>query len=359
MTDQVLDALVRIAPVMIFLVAITVVAEIAGQAGVFDVAARWAAGAGGGRIWQLWLLIVALACATTIVLGLDTTAVLLTPVVLSLARQIGVPPMPFAVTTVWLANTASLLLPVSNLTNLLAAHRFSEMGLGAHAYLGQSWAPAVATVLATVLVIAVMFRSDLSGRYSPTVDQPQRDRTLLLIAAWVCVLLVPAFLSGLEPAWPAGIAALVLLAALAWRRPGRLRAVQVPWTMVAATSVVLTVVIVAAQHGLQDLMNDLVGDAQPWRTAAVGVVAANLINNLPAYLSLEPAAAAGPDSLMGLLVGVNAGPIITLWGSLATLLWLDRCRRAGVPVRIGTFMARSAVVAVAAVGAGVLAIMIS
>lgn len=357
MTEQVVDALVRIAPVMLFLVAITVVAEIAGQAGVFDVAARWAAGAGGGRVWQLWLLIVALACVTTVVLGLDTTAVLLTPVVLTLARQIGVPPMPFAVTTVWLANTASLLLPVSNLTNLLAEHRFSEMNLGPHAYLAHSWAPALACVAATVLVIAVMFRSDLSGRYRRSPDHQERDRPLLIVAAAVCLLLVPAFVSGLEPAVPATVAALVLLVALAWREPARLKAVQVPWTMVLVTSVVLTAVIVAAQHGLQDLMGELVGDAQPWRSAAVGVLAANLINNLPAYLSVEPAAASGPDSLMGLLVGVNAGPIITLWGSLATLLWLDRCRRAGVEVRIVTFMARSAVVATAAVGAGVLAVM--
>ena len=46
---------------------------------------------------------------------------LLTPVMLALADRIDVAPLPVAMTTVWLANTASLLLPVSNLTNLLAA----------------------------------------------------------------------------------------------------------------------------------------------------------------------------------------------------------------------------------------------
>ena len=119
------DLASRVLPVLAFLVAITVVAEIADLAGVFDVAAHWASRAGRHRIWALWLLIVAIACACTIVLSLDTTAVLLTPVAITVARQVGVPPLPFAMTTLWLANTASLLLPVSNLTNLLALHHMT------------------------------------------------------------------------------------------------------------------------------------------------------------------------------------------------------------------------------------------
>jgi len=127
------DLTIRVGPVLIFLIAITVVAEIADAAGVFDIAGHWAARAGHGRTWLLWVLIVALSCLSTIVLSLDTTAVLLTPVVIAVARQLRLNPLPFAMTTVWLANTASLLLPVSNLTNLLALHRFSTMGVG---YLG-------------------------------------------------------------------------------------------------------------------------------------------------------------------------------------------------------------------------------
>jgi hypothetical protein len=58
---------------------------------------------------------VAFASATTMFLNLDTTAVLLTPVMLALAARVELPAAPLAMTTVWLANTASLLLPVSNL----------------------------------------------------------------------------------------------------------------------------------------------------------------------------------------------------------------------------------------------------
>ncbi len=74
---------------LLFLVAITVVAQLAQSAGVFDAAAHLAARAGRGHTWALWLLIVVIATVSTIVLSLDTTAVLLTPVALALAVQVG------------------------------------------------------------------------------------------------------------------------------------------------------------------------------------------------------------------------------------------------------------------------------
>jgi arsenical pump membrane protein len=82
------DLAIRVGPVLVFLIAITVVAEIADGARVFDIAGHWAARADHGRTWLLWLLIVGLSCLSTIVLSLDTTAVLLTPVVIAVARQL-------------------------------------------------------------------------------------------------------------------------------------------------------------------------------------------------------------------------------------------------------------------------------
>ena len=73
------------------------------------------------------------------------------------------------------------------------------------------------------------------------------------------------------------------------------------------------------------------------RTAFVGAAASNLVNNLPAYVALEPVAASSPDRLLSLLIGTNLGPLVTLWGSLATLLWRDRCRSGGLEVGAGRF----------------------
>jgi arsenical pump membrane protein len=66
--------------------------------------------------------------------------------------------------------------------------------------------------------------------------------------------------------------------------------------------------------------------------SGVSALAANLVNNLPAYLVVEPSADDDVRRLVATLVGVNAGALVTPWASLATLLWLQRCRSAGLQV---------------------------
>ena len=116
------------------------------------------------------------------------------------------------------------------------------------------------------------------------------------------------------------------------------------------------------RHGLEPLLASLVGtgdEGSLWRVGAVGAVSANVVNNLPAYLALEPVADDSPMRLMALLIGVNAGSIVTVWGSLATLLWRDRCRRAGLTVDAWPYAVRSLLCAVAAVSAALLALSLS
>ncbi len=349
------DLAARVLPVLAFLVAITVVAEIADQAGVFDVAAHWASRAGRHRVWALWLLIVAIACVSTIVLSLDTTAVLLTPVAITVARQVGVPPLPFAMTTLWLANTASLLLPVSNLTNLLALHHLNLLGVGQTGYLRLAWAPALAAILATVVLLGLRHRTALTGRYTPDAPPEPHDRVLLVVASACCILLCPAFISGIVPAIPSAIAAVILLVTLAMRDGSKLRSVSVPWLMVVGVSVLFVVVDIAVNHGLREILVSLTGQGTSpgalFRLGAVGAVAANVVNNLPAYLALEAVSSDSAARLVALLVGVNVGPLVTVWASLATLLWRQRCRSQGLKVS-AAYLAREgllcAVVAVAA-----------
>jgi len=354
----------RIAPVLVFLVAVTVIAGLADAAKVFEVAAREAAHLGRGKTWRLWLLVVTLATALTIVLSLDTCAVLLTPVVLAMARQLDIPPKLFAFTTVWLAGTASLLLPVSNLTNLLALHRFDQLGLGLRDYLGLSWRPAVAAVLITVVVLAVLFHRDLRRSYvvppTPGID----DKVLFWGAAGVCLALGPAFVTGVNVAWPASAGALVLLVLFAVRRPTELTWALLPWRLVVTVVGLFLVVAALAAHGLEHLLDDVAGttpggllaDLRLTGTAALG---ANAVDNLPAYLAMEPLAATEGRRMMLLLIGVNCGCLLTLWGSLATLLWRDRCIAAGVHISWWSFLWRGLVLTPLVLAGAVLALNLS
>lgn len=338
----------RIAPVLVFLVAVTVIAGLADAARVFEVAAREAAHLGRGRTWRLWLLVVALATGLTVVLSLDTCAVLLTPVVLAMARQLDLPPKLFAFTTVWLAGTASLLLPVSNLTNLLALHQFHELGLGLPDYLRLSWRPALAAILITVAVLAALFHRDLARRYVVPATPEVEDKVLFWGAAGVCLALGPAFVTGVEVAWPATAGAAVLVALFAVRRRAQLRWSLVPWRLVLTVVGLFLVVATLTAHGLEELLGDVAGTtstglAADLRLTGTAALGANAVDNLPAYLAMEPVAAAEPHRMMLLLIGVNCGCLLTLWGSLATLLWRDRCLAAGVHISWWSFLWRGLV----------------
>lgn len=185
----------RVWPILLFVMAVTVVAELASIAGVFDIAASVLARLGRGRTWVLWFLVVALAVVATAFLSLDTTAVLLTPVVISIARARRLDPLPFAFATVWLANTASLVLPVSNLTNLLAVHRLGEADTVAFvALLGPS---ALVAIVASVVLLGLCFFRGLRGRYGDAPPPRVHDRPLLITAGIVVAVLLPL----LVPCW--------------------------------------------------------------------------------------------------------------------------------------------------------------
>jgi arsenical pump membrane protein len=315
----------RTAPILGFVVAVTVVAELASAAGVFTALAEAAARWGRGRTAVLWLLVVAMAVVSTVFLSLDTTAVLLTPVVVLLARHVRVDPLPFALATVWLANCASLLLPVSNLTNLLAEHR---MGVaGPLEFARSSWAPALVAIVVPVLLLAFVFRRALRGRYANGETTEIEDRPLFLFCSVVVALLLPALVSGLEVWIPATVAALLLVAAFAVRRRAVLRFSLLPWQLVVFASGLFLVMEAAHTLGLGAVLGVVAGSGTDagalLRLAGSGAVAANLVDNLPAYLALEPTAES-PIRLLALLIGVNAGPLITPWASLATLLWHQR-----------------------------------
>ena len=360
MTSDLVAVLERLLPIVVFLLAITVVAEVAERAGVFDVAGHWVAHAGRRRAWALWVLFALLAVLCTVVLSLDTTAVLLTPVGLAVARQVGLDARLFAVTTLWIANTGSLLLPVSNLTNLLALQTFEQQGLGHADYVRLAWAPAIACVVVTLLLVAALHRRALAARYSVDPPADPHDVVLLRWAGGVCVVLGPLFAIGAPP-WAVSVVASAVLLAVARRRaPELLRGLPVPWLMAAGFVAVSVAVEVLHRHGLGELVGRLVpageGAVALLGVAGGGAALANVANNLPAYLVLEPAVADSATRLMALLVGVNAGPLVTPWASLATLLWLQRCRAAGVTVPWRWLVPAGAVCAVLAVAAGAVAL---
>jgi Na+/H+ antiporter NhaD/arsenite permease-like protein len=335
----------RVWPILLFVVAITVVTELASEAGLFAVVSQTLARWGAGRAIVLWLMVVALASVSTIFLSLDTTAVLLTPVVIATVRHVGLPAMPFALTTVWLANSASLLLPVSNLTNLLAFGGIDHDSPARFAAL--MVAPAIVAIVIPTCVVFIFYRRALVQRYAPTQHTGPTDRVLLVASAVVVVLILPALVSGVAVWIPAFAGAAVLAGFFLVRRRQVLRFSLVPWQLVLLASGLFLVVAALSSLGLSAGLGVVAGRGHDFlallRLAGTGALASNAVNNLPAYLALEPTAGSA-IRLAALLIGVNTGPLITPWASLATLLWKQRLDSQGVDLSWPRYVALGLVV---------------
>jgi arsenical pump membrane protein len=97
----------RLAPVIGFLVAILVLAHLCDDDGLFKALGSWMARLSARRPRRLLALVFVTAAVTTAVLSLDTTVVLLTPVVFATAAGLGVRARPHLYACAHLANSAS------------------------------------------------------------------------------------------------------------------------------------------------------------------------------------------------------------------------------------------------------------
>ncbi|MBA8928447.1 arsenical pump membrane protein [Kutzneria viridogrisea] len=342
----------RIAPILVFLGAVIVLAELTAEAGVFDVIAVRLTILAGGSFGALFVLCVLFAAITTATLNLDTTAVLLTPVMLAVARKLAIPGMPLAMTTVWLANTASLLLPVSNLTNLLAMNR---VALSAPEFAARMALPELASVAATAGCLWLFYwRRKRRGmdRYEPPAPARPRDRVLFGVCSAACVVFVGGVVTGVPLEIVSPVCAAVVALVFLLRSRSSLRWGLLPWRLLVFVTGLFLVVQTISDHGLAGVVHAVIGSDPGgpgvFRAAGAGAGLSNLLNNLPAYAAGEAVVPlANHEQLLGLLIGTNVGPIVVPWASLATLLWYERCQSAGVSVNWRRFLGTGAVTALA------------
>lgn len=342
------DLVSRLIPIFVFVIAISIVVNISSQVGLFDeVVSKLEKIAPKHRLLRpvtLWVLLVLLAVVVTIFLSLDTTAVMITALAIPLARRNKIPVIGVAFTVVWIANIASMPLPVSNLTNLLALG--SDAFSGTLDYLSYAWKPALTAIILVVAAAAIitLFYARISqGEEEVRVQGTSTSKhgNLLIICAVVVAVLMPVLASPI-PYWlSTTIAALLIMAACVRHNKYLLSVDLVPWNslllVTAVSGVAALVHIIGGAGWLRDLTAGAEGFVELVAIAGAGGVAANVMNNIPAFLFLEPIVST-PVSYIALLIGVNAGPIITPWASLATLLWHDQLRRAGVDIKWSTFI---------------------
>ncbi|WP_206305666.1 SLC13 family permease [Actinacidiphila soli] len=352
----------RLGPVIGFLAAVLVLAQLCDDDGLFRACGAWMARSAAGRPRRLLVQVFVVASVITAVLSLDATVVLLTPVVFATAARLGARPKPHVYACTHLSNTASVLLPVSNLTNLLA---FAASGLAFTRFAALMALPWLAAIGVEYLVFRRFFGTDLdAGAQAPPGDEvPQVPVFTVVIVACTLGGFVLASAAGVNPAWAAAAGAVVLaVRALARGRttPGAvLRSAGVPFLLfVLALGIVVRAVV---DNGLADSLGQLVPDGTGlpslFALAGLAAVLANVINNLPAVLVLLPLAVpAGSGAVLAVLLGVNIGPNLTYAGSLATLLWRRILREHDTDVDLGEFTRIGLLTVPAALALAVLAL---
>lgn len=322
-------ALAALGPTVGFLAALLVLGEGCRRAGLFESLGAAIARSSRASPTRLLGLVFVAASAVTAILGLDATVVLLTPVVFATATRLRTSPRPHVYACAHLANSGSLLLAVSNLTNLLALQASHLTFTRFAALMGLPWLTAIAVEW---VVIRRHFAVELERPHpestEPASSAPRAARFPIAVIALTLAGFVISAPLHVAPVWFAAAGAVAL------SLPPLVRGTTTPADLMRAAEpgflvfvLALGVIVAAASdNGLHSAVASLLpsGHSLPdlLGIAALSAILANLVNNLPATLILLPVSAAlGSAGVLAMLIGVNVGPNLTYSGSLATLLW--------------------------------------
>jgi arsenical pump membrane protein len=324
--------------------------------------------AGSGR--RLFFGLCLLTCGATALIANDGAVLVLTPIVFELTGLLGFPAaatLAFLFATGFLCDALSIVLPTSNLTNILMID-----AIKAHpgVFFAKMIGPALIALLVgiTALTIelgrAVPRRFDAGALGPPPAFSPRSARaTFTALAALLGGYGLAALLG-----FPLGAVILVVSIGLALvehharaaHLPRILR--QLPWSVVVFAVALFVVVIGLADHGAAAVLAaSFAVTEHPARHvlavgAEVGALAA-FANNLPVLLvSVLALKNIGATTLLpyAALLGANIGSKLTPVGSLATLLWLEMLRRRGLRLSWGRYTLYAAAPTAATLAAALL-----
>ena len=339
--------------VLLFFAGLVLIAWTAEQGGFFRWAALWAVRLADGSPLRLFLNVFGLGAIISTFLSNDATALLLTPVVVTLTEETGLSSLPFAFACTFIANTASVTLPVSNPINILLLEQF-HMRLGV--YVAHLLAPSLAAIAFNTGLFLAVFHRRLGPAFSSkslalprgTVTNPRFLRyTLAGLGALSLAYLVGSLLD-----WPLSLvalggAALLLLGGigLGALKLGEVR--HASWSIVPFIASLLVLVQGVENVGVTTwLAGRFMALAAHGPLAAIlaatagSAIGSNLINNVPMATvmasELRHLPAGSPalrrELVAGAIFGCDAGSNLTVIGSLSTMLWLLLLRRRGVEV---------------------------
>jgi arsenical pump membrane protein len=336
----------------LFFFGLMLTAAVADMARFFDWSAALAARAAAGSGRRLLLSVLLLGALITIFLSNDATAIMLTPVVYSAVTRLRLRVVPYLLAVAFMANAASMTLPISNPINVLTG---DKLHAPLSAYAQHLLAASLASITITALCFMAIFWRTLNRRFEldpnalEAISTAGRGFFVPIVVA--LALLAAAYIVGSALLWPLGVVAAVggsaLIGFAAFR--GRISREAIRAHVSPALFIYLASLFVLVR-ALQDvgITGALVAGAASHATSASSAaisgligssVLSNVVNNLPSQLLFISGALTGgvqpafrEPFLFGALAGADLGPNLTPVGAVSTMLWLVIVRRRGIEV---------------------------
>lgn len=274
-----------------------------------------------GNGFTLFLSLMLLVAVVTVVLNLDTSVVFLTPILLHAAKRKGLPDTAFLYGAVFMSNAASLLLPGSNLTNLLVLSQYHVSGGEFGLHMLPAW---VASIIVTAGVVMIWRWRDLGHKESGRIESAAFRPGLGLVGVLCATVLVLTLHNAGLPVLAIGIILAGMQVALVHRLTLK-KAVEAV-SIATVGGLFVFAVALGTLARIWGAPGHLMAQLGPWATAAVGAVASSIFNNLPATVLLSSRPPAQP---LALLIGLDLGPNLVVTGALSAILWLRVARAQG------------------------------
>jgi len=334
--------------VLLFLLALMLFSALLDRAGFFEWAAILAAKSAAGDASALYRNLFILGAITTTILSLDTTAIILTPIVVASVQRLKLNAYPFLLACAFVANSGSLLFPISNLTNLLFQDAFHYSFISFTAIM---LLPQLAVLLLNYWAFRILFKKHIPATFDenllPSALSAVPDKPYFIGAITVLgAVIIGYFATSLYRLHPFVIASagtvLLLFWAIVRKQIDRKIVNDISWSVFPFVIGLFVVVRGIENIGIAEFATQSMTHADCKKLLDIGIVmtgtalGSNMINNIPMALLATSILKHAHSCLINqyaALIGCNIGANLTITGSLATMLVITSARKKGEDIK--------------------------
>jgi Na+/H+ antiporter NhaD/arsenite permease-like protein len=350
--------------VIFLLSGMMVIASVLSRTGFFEWIAIRSVTLSRGRPIVLLMLLSAITAVLSAFLDNVTTVVLVTPVMLSVSKRLGVSPIPYLVAAILSSNIGGTATLIGDPPNIMIG---SAAGLGFGAFLANLGPVVVIIFILFLGMMRVAFGGHLqvpserrAAALEATEDDVIKDRSLLVRALLVTAATIVGFLAhgalDVEPATVALLGAMAMLLVSGIEPRQALR--EIEWNtlffFVGLFIMVQGLVTTGIIGGLAEELVQITGGQESvatisllWFSAIVSAVVDNIPYTATAIPVVQHFAERGVDPQplwWALALGACLGGNLTIVGASANVVVSNVSRQAGHPITFGQFIKYGSVV---------------